>query len=187
MTGLVRKRCSDAAAVAPAPSSAGNGSALEHYRERLKLDRHALDFAAESQPELFLAVAEQHVLALSRLDAAKDELTRLDARLARDVRKRIEAEGGKTTEGRIADEVLTQQEHIDHATTMSAAKIEADNWSALRTAYDHRLRMIRELVSMYSAGYYTATGAAGARTEGRNAGAAAGREALAAARQARGV
>lgn len=154
-------------------------SAIEHYRDKIKLDRHALDLAAEEQPGLFLEVAEQHVQAKSRYDQARDNLTRLDAKIAQRVRTAWnEAKDGKATEGKVADIVLTDPEHLTAADAMQKAKEEVDEWDALRSAFDHRLRMIRELTSLYAAGYYSASGSSSAKTGVRDANAAAGREAL---------
>lgn len=161
---------------------AAEESLLDRYRAELRLDRNALESAAEDQPHLFLEVAEQHVQAASRCDAARDELTRTDARLGRAVRAEMEAKGMKPTEGRVADEVLGHQDHLDAAARLATARVEVDNWAALRVAFDHRLRMIRELVALYGAGYYTAGGAGAARSSTRDTHAAAGREALARAR-----
>ena len=162
----------------------GQPSALDIYREKIKLDRHALDLAAEEQPGLFLEVAEQHVQAKSRYDQTRDELTRLDARIAQRIRGGWnEAKDGKATEGKVADVVLTDPEHLAKAEAMQKAKQEVDEWEALRTAFDHRLRMIHELASLYASGYYSASGSASAKGVARDVGAAVGREAL---RRARG-
>ena len=135
---------------------------LAQFRARVKLDRHALDLAAEEQPQLFMDVADAHVFAVSRHDAARDELLRVDAKLGRQTRADMEKEGTKPTEGKIADVVLGHAEHLTAADKMAKAKIEADEWSALRSALEHRKSMIRELATLYAAGYYTAGAAGGA-------------------------
>lgn len=177
---LIQKRGASAAAPAAATISR-----IDEFRRRIKLDRHALDLAAEEQPELFLSVADEHVLAVSRRDQAKDELLRTDAKLGREVRAAMEKEGQKPTEGKIADQVLGKEEHLLAADKFSEANREVDEWGALRSALEHRKSMIRELATLYASGYYTAGAATGARGAVRDKDAAAGREALAGARQQR--
>lgn len=158
---------------------------LEQFKERVKLDRHTLDLAAEEQPQLFLDVADQHVFAQSRHDAARNELLRVDARLGREVRADMVAKAQKPTEGSVADVVLGNEEHIKADNAMAAAKIEADEWGVLRSSLEHRKSMIRELALLYAAGYYTAGAARDSSNKNRDARAAEGREALAKSRAER--
>lgn len=159
-------------------------SPLVQFRERVKLDRNTLDIAAEEQPELYLEIAEQKAYASSRLDAARDELGRTDASLGREIRAEL-AKVSKPTEGMIADQVLGRQQHLGAAAKVAKAKQEVDEWSALVSAFEHRKSMIRELATLYASGYYTAGSARSTSTKVRDADAAAGREALARARQER--
>ncbi len=158
----------------------GNSSSLlAQLRGRIALDRHALDLAAEEQPQLFLDVANEHVMAQSRHDAARDDLLRIDAELGRKVRAEMEASGTKPTEGKIADNVLGEQRHVDAANKTAAAKIEVDEWLALRSSLEHRKSMIRELATMYASGYYTAGASSSAKVAVRDKDAGANRERLA--------
>lgn len=165
--------------------TADKQSDLDLFRGRIALDRHALDLAAEEQPELFLSVAEHHVLAQSRHDQARDGLLREDAKLGREARAQMEKEGTKPTEGKVADVVLGMKEHIDAADKVARLKIEVDEWGALRSALEHRKSMIRELATLYASGYYTAGTASGVHSKVRDADAEAGRKRLAEARARR--
>lgn len=172
---------------APAEKAVESGTerGLAHYRSMIKLDRHSLDLAAEEQPQLFLDVAEQQVQAISRRDQAKDELLRADAKLGRKVREEMVAKGGKPTEGAVADYVLKEEEHLTAADKVAKLNLEVDEWSALRSALEHRKSMIRELATLYAAGYYTAGIADGARSRTRDKDAGEAREALARERAGR--
>ena len=167
------------------PDDKVNKSQFDNYRQRVALDRNSLDIAAEEQPALYLEIAEQRAYANSRYDAARDDLLRTDAKLGREVRAEMEASGTKPTEGKIADVVLGKQEHLDAADKAAKAKQEADEWSALVSAFEHRKSMIRELATLYASGYYTAGSARASGGKVRDADAAAGRERLAQARQDR--
>lgn len=174
-----------AAPAAPAmPTTAPKAPTLDAYRARIKIDRNSLDFAAEEQPQLFMEVADEHVYAQSRYDQARDELTRKDAELGRETRAAMVTAGQKPTEGSVADVVLGHKDHLALAAKVSAAKIEVDEWGALRSALEHRKSMIRELATLYSAGYFTTGSASGARGAVRDAQYKEGREAMAAQRKA---
>lgn len=152
------------------------------YRERVRIDRHTLDLAAEEQPQLFMEVADHHVMAQSQYDGARDELTRVDARLGREVREKMVAAGDKPTEGKVADYVLGEKEHLDAADKVAKLKVEVDEWGAIRSALEHRKSMIRELATLYVSGYYTAGAAKGAGNKVGERDYQRGREAMAEAR-----
>lgn len=166
----------DEAAAHRGPSTTG----IAFYRDKVKIDRHALDVAAEEHPQLFLEILEKHVQAVSRQAQAQDEMVRLDSGLARKVREELVAKGTKTTEGMIADFVLVDPEHVAASAKVAAAKIEVDEWAALKSAFEHRKSMIRELAQLYFAGYYSTTG--GAKSKTRDADAAVNRERITEAR-----
>lgn len=177
---LIKPRGSNKPVEQPAPVSQ-----LAHYREKVKLDRHALDFAAEEQPELFLNVANEHVEAQSRHDELKDVLLQLDARLGREVRAEMEKGGAKATEGKVADSVLGNEERQQAAKNLAAAKVEVDRWSALRASLEHRKSMIRELATLYASGYFTAGASDTASRQVRDQKAEEGRRQLADKRKER--
>jgi len=155
------------------------------FRQRILIEKNKLDSAAEEQARIFLEVCERHVHAVSVRDAAKDELGRSDAINARTERARLIAAGEKSTEAIINDFVLLHPEHERMVATISAATAAADRWYALRTAFDHRMRMIRELVSLYASGYWTNSGAVGQNGIAREALAERARDNMATARAAR--
>ncbi len=145
---------------------------LERYRALIKLDRHALDTAAEEQAQLFLDVCDKHTLAVSVRDEAKETLARVDAQLASEVRLRKTET--KMTEGAIYDQVVQSQKHQEVTTDYEHKRRDADFWGNLRAAFEQRAKMIRELTGQYSAGYFTVQSGVHAR----RAGAQEGREAL---------
>jgi hypothetical protein len=160
-------------------------SDYEIFAARIKLDRNALDVAAEEQAQIFLEVAQQHVLACSRRDEAKDDIARIDASLARDFRAQCEEQKIRATEALISDHVLQHQSHISAAATLRLHRIEADQWGALREAFDQRMRMIKELVGLYASGYYSEGGTIGPRNAIRDAIAENARQKLDEGRKAR--
>jgi hypothetical protein len=153
--------------VKPAPDP--GASDYEIFSARIKLDRNALDVAAEEQAQIFLEVANRHVMAVSRRDEAKDDLAHIDAQIARDFRAKCEEDKIRATEALVTDHILQHQSHISAAATLRLHRIEADQWGALREAFDQRMRMIKELVGLYASGYYSEGGTIGPRNAIRDA------------------
>lgn len=130
---------------------------------KIKLDKQRLDLATEEQAEVFLEIGERHAQAVSVRDLAKDTVTRVDAELARDKRIAAAKAGEKITEKITDDYVCLHEKHAAAVAAYADARRAEMKWSALRDAFDQRMRMIRELVGLYAAGYWTNSGTAGAR------------------------
>lgn len=148
----------------------------QQLRNRIRIDRDRLDIAVEEQAQVFLEVAEQHVHAASARDEAKDRLARLDAGLAQEAREELAKAGQRPTEALVTDAVILHPAHVKVAKEVSQLKSEADRWWVLREAFDHRLRMIRELVGLYASEYYGSAGAVSPRSAVRDSLAARAKE-----------
>ncbi len=135
-------------------------------KDRIQIDRDKLDLAVVEQADLYMDIADQHVLAVSRRDGVKEELARYDAGTASSLR--AAAKDGKITEGTIKELILLDEGRKPLSTRYEGFKFEADLWSALRDAAEQRMRMLRELVSLYQVGYYTDKVAHGVSREGRD-------------------
>lgn len=165
-------------------SGGHDGDLATLLRSKVRINRNALDTAVEEQPELFRQAAEGHVQAVNQRDGAKDNLLRIDAQIALELRDG-KFKDQKVTEGRINDEVLGDQRHLDAYADWAKKKTAADEWGALREAFDMRGKMLRELVGLYSTGYFGAATGNSARETYTNERAQQGREALRQAREAR--
>lgn len=157
----------------------------EDFVKRIQLDRDALDIAAEEQAQVFQEVGERHVKTVSLRDEARDALARMDSALARDHRARLEREQKKATEGIVNDYVLLDSRHQEMTEELGRLKRAADLWGTLREAFEHRRRMISELVGLYASNYYAGAGTARPRNAVRDALAERGRAALEESRRTR--
>lgn len=126
----------------------------DELREKLVLDKHALDDAIEDQPELFHIVALQVARAISVKDGLKRTLDITKADVADRLRSEKIAASQKVVETKIAQDVLIDQLYKDAADVLSDARVEVERWSALKESYNQRSYMIRELGSLYIAGYW---------------------------------
>lgn len=154
----------------------------EELRAKVRINRDKLDEEVEQQAALFIDICEEHVMASSRRDGARDELARTDAEIAREARRRAETAGTKMTEAMCNDAVMLDPRHVKGATEHQRLRREADNWDALREAFGQRVRMLHELVALYSAGYFTTGSAQGSRSNVNDALAQTARAKMAEAR-----
>lgn len=130
----------------------------ERYREKIRIDRDQLDMSVEEQAGIYLSVSEQYVKAVSERDALRDQLARKDAEIAGAVRQKAEQNKSRATEAMINDAVMLHNDHIQLSERLSLAKKEVDLWMSLRDAFDQRMRMLRELVTLYTTGYFSVAG-----------------------------
>lgn len=128
---------------------------LTDLQENLAIDKLVLDDEVIRQPVLFYTVSEMLVEALAERDAAKEELSSVDADLDGIWRRKLSKDGKtRVTEAMIANHVQLSAEHEKAFAAYLAAKTNADRLTALKEAYQARSYMLRDLVALYSANYY---------------------------------
>lgn len=127
---------------------------MSSLRERLKIDKHALDEELVEQPQLFYHAAQQYVLASSRRDAAYDEIKLTEAALNEEVRRELLKLNDKVTEAMVNSSVISHPMRVKAIEDHLAAKKEADEWSALKEAFGQRAYMLRDLVQLFVANYF---------------------------------
>jgi hypothetical protein len=120
----------------------------------LRIDRNALDEMLIGQSQLFWHVSEEAVEAAAIRDGLKDEVTRLEAQLDSQFRIEADASGTKVTEAGITRKIQSDPRHSELSAKMLSAKAEADMASAVREAVLQRSHMLRDLVQLYSVGYW---------------------------------
>lgn len=145
------------------PPRAVGDALYDELKAQLSIDRNRLDEAVEQQATVFAKICEEHVLVSSQRDEAHDVLARRDAEIAREFRANPK-EGQKITEAITNDAVMLHPEHVRLSQTLNQLKARADRWWGLRQAFDQRVRMLHELVSLYSGGYFTSSGAQGSKS-----------------------
>lgn len=152
-------------------------------RNKLRIDRNTLDEDMIEQAVYYLDACEAHVQAVSERDAAKENLAVVDARIAQRLRTDWSKKGEKFNETMVGDAVQTDAEHIKAFEHHSHMIKRASFVGALKDSFDQRSKMLRELSTLFVAGYFSrATGRATQRDVDQGK-AAAGREAMARARR----
>lgn len=134
---------------------------------RLSIDRDGLDVELIEQPHLFHTTAHAKATAISRRDAAKDELKRAEAQASLRIRRTYERSGAKTTESAIASEVILDPAVGKAQAALRAANAEVAEWEALTEAWQQRSYALKDLVVLhvnaYSMGNTSTAGGPAAR------------------------
>jgi hypothetical protein len=142
---------------------------FEELRVALIIDKNTLDEDVIQQPVLYQKVSEEYTYACSERDAAKEGLLGLDAKLAHELRSKYAQDTERVTDKRITEEVQAHPRHIVHYQYLSSLIRRAAYLGALRDSFDQRGKMLRELSSLFVAGYFSRVVSTGAS---RNVGAA---------------
>lgn len=126
----------------------------EAFKAKLEIDRDRLDAAVMEQAQVFDEIGERHIRACDLRDAAKTRLAIKDSELAVRYRMKLNASREKSTDSIVNDYVLLDPSRGIENDIYTARKKEADLWGILREAFEQRMRMLRELVSLHATGYF---------------------------------
>ena len=129
--------------------------ALKQY---LKIDRVNLDTEVIQHPDLYHRVSEAYVGAVDARDQAKEFLADTKAQAYLSIRRDREQKKLKYTETVLTNEVAVDKAVENARDDYLAKKKTADDFGALKAAMEQKAYMLRELVALYVAGYYS-TGA----------------------------
>ncbi len=128
---------------------------IAELKEQLAIDKSVLDDEVIRQPVLFYTVSEQLTNAIAERDGAKEDLAAVDAELNAKWRKKLSTSTTKrVTDSLVQSYIQTDPVHEKAFDTWLAAKTKADQFLALKEAFQQRSYMLRDLVSLYSANYY---------------------------------
>ena len=169
MALIIKRRGTQQEDAQPVQAAEELPSLYRQLRGALIIDKDRLEEAVLRQPDLFFQVAEQYSLAVSRRDAARDNLSRMDAEIARNIRADLAKRNEKDTASVVTDLIILDARHIQAAEQFAKLKQASDEWGTLKESYEQRMRMLRELVSLYSTGYWTNAGAGRTNATVRNA------------------
>jgi hypothetical protein len=117
----------------------------------LRIDRNNLDKDVIQQPQLYWEVSRNLTEALDKKDQLKDLMERTFAKISNDIR----GEEPKSTESKLKELTTIDPEYQTSRNDYLNAKAIADKWQALKDAFSQRSFMLKELVSLYSANYFS--------------------------------
>lgn len=130
---------------------------IDTFRGSLAVDKHNLDAMLMQQPMLQQHVSEMAAEVASMRDSAKERLARVDAQVAKKLRKQLMIEEGKVSEARIDREVPLTDEHKEAFFIYNELSALSTKWDALKDTFRNRAFVIRDFVSLYTANYFTDT------------------------------
>lgn len=126
-------------------------STIETYRAMLPVSKHRLDDELEIQPDIMDRIATQVVIMNSRMIEAKDDLAKVEGRLAEDVRD----DEPKATIGIIDAKVKRNPERARAWEKYQAARATHESWVGLLDAWRQKGYSIKTLADLYAAQYFT--------------------------------
>mgnify|MGYP001350193815 CR=1 FL=1 len=128
---------------------------LEEARELLKIDKTNLDIQCATHSEIFQDISESRLIAMDIEDTLKTELEEVKARLATEIRVKAAESNEKITEASLMQQVIQKKEYKRKLAELAKAHTEANKWSIMRESFLQRGKMLREVVQLFSDGYFT--------------------------------
>lgn len=130
-------------------------TSIEFLESGLQIDEHALDDALVTQPDFFYRVSKQLAMVVSKRDAAKQALAEEEARCDAQFRKDALDNKEKLTETEIKNMIRLDREVKALSTGMLKLNREVGELTALKEAFQQRSYVLKDLVNLYIANYYT--------------------------------
>lgn len=124
---------------------------IQTYRKMLYVHRHRLDDELEIQADIMERISSQTVIQNSRQLDAKDQLSRIEARLVEDAKEDDPKLSNPMAEAR----VRRDPERIKAWQAYQAARAEHEAWQGLLDAWKQRGYAIKTLADLYAANYYS--------------------------------
>lgn len=131
---------------------------LRELAEGLSIDQHALDEALIKNGQLFHEIADACALALSRRDAAKDELKVTEAEVDQSIRVGMSKDGTKLTADNIMRMIIVHKDVVAATARLRNRDEDLARLTALKESYTQRSYAIKDLVSLHLAAYFNTTG-----------------------------
>ena len=125
------------------------------FQALLRIDRHNLDEEVERQPALYYKVAAEEARMRSRFDASKNALEMIMANLDGEIRSKALKKDEKITEAVVRAKVSQDKRCVQASEEQLKQKRRLDLLTALKDSFRQRSYMLRDLVELYTSGYYT--------------------------------
>jgi hypothetical protein len=128
---------------------------LAELEAALRIREDELEQDCEEQAVMFYKAARASADAISRRDWAKQALSELESELDAKIRHDAEVAGDRITEGSIKSQIKLERRYQAAAAEVAKLSIEVGKWAALRESYDHRKEMLKLMVRLYLANYFS--------------------------------
>ena len=128
---------------------------VAEFEEALNINEQELQVACRNQPVLFHHIAKALATARAEFRDAKTHLKRTSAEVELNIRSQAEEAEQRMTEGKCAALVTANQEVVLADDTLSERHQRMEELEALKESYMQRKDMLRELVALFIADYYS--------------------------------
>lgn len=130
---------------------------IEAQEEGLQIDEHGLEEELQSQVPSYYEVSKRLSVEVSRRDAAKHYLKTVEARVDGDLRREAKAAGDKVTETVIENRRILVDDVIAATQILLDAESRVRDLTTLKEAFTQRSYVLKDLVALYIANYYSGT------------------------------
>jgi hypothetical protein len=128
---------------------------LEQLKQSLLIDRNDLDTALIQQPDLYHQVSEQYAKSISLRDRAKAELEEEAALIDFATRQHAAENDLRITETVVANSIKVDASYRKAQQKYLDLREQTDQWEGLLKSYEQRSYALKELVNLFTAGYWT--------------------------------
>jgi hypothetical protein len=127
---------------------------FERLERGLLIDQDDLDQVLIRQPQLFYEVGKQVANLTSQRDAWKQQLQEEEAKADARIRYELSQTDDKPREGDIKGQVLLSREVMTTNKLLMDCNKALGQWSALKEAYVHRVKVLKDLTNLYTTSYF---------------------------------
>jgi hypothetical protein len=128
---------------------------LAELEDALRIREDELERDCEEQAEMFYHVARASAEAVSRRDWAKQALSELESELDAKIRHQADVAGDRITESAVKAQIKLEKRYQRAAAEVAKLNTEVGRLVALRESYDHRKEMLKLMVRLYLANYFS--------------------------------
>lgn len=125
--------------------------------DKIKIDKTQLDEAVGWQVEAVRRLGDVAAVVHSQRDEAKDDIKLMEAETDEFIRRELAAAGTKVTETQVKNLILKDRKYQTSIRKHAMLVRDAARVANLRDAYKDRSYMVREMVTLFSAGYFADT------------------------------
>lgn len=129
------------------------GDRIADLEASLQIDENALEDVCREQTTLLYRVARELSIAISRRDAAKQDLEYIEARVALELREQVRT-GEKITADEVKARVKVHPDYLAAVEELTKTQNMIGEWAPLKEAYQQRSYMLNHLVDLYLSNYY---------------------------------
>jgi hypothetical protein len=127
---------------------------LERLEQSLRIDKYSLDDELIEQAHYYNEVAQRFADTVSYRDEAKADFEGTKAKIDLQIRQKFAQANEKITEAGVEARVVVHPEYQNTLVTLAAWSDRVNRWSGLRDAIQQRGYALKDLSTLYTAGYW---------------------------------